>query len=177
MEYFSKKKEELFNELQVNPKQGLSDKEVLERQEKYGLNQLRESKKKTLFMMFLDQFKDFLVIILIIAAAVSIIVGIIEGEGLIDGLIIIAIVLLNAILGVNQEQKANNALAALKKMSSPRAKVIRNGKTVEISSEQLTPGDVVILETGDYVAADIRLIDSTHLKTDESYLTGELTSV
>ena len=177
MEYFSKKKEELFNELQVNPKQGLSDKEVLERQEKYGLNQLRESKKKTLFMMFLDQFKDFLVIILIIAAAVSIIVGIIEGEGLIDGLIIIAIVLLNAILGVNQEQKANNALAALKKMSSPSAKVIRNGKTVEISSEQLTPGDVVILETGDYVAADIRLIDSTNLKTDESSLTGESTSV
>ncbi len=177
MEYFSKKKDELLSELNVNPKQGLSDKEVAERQVKYGLNQLRESKKKTLFMMFLDQFKDFLVIILIIAALVSIVVGIIEGEGLIDGLIIVAIVLLNAILGVNQEQKANNALAALKKMSSPSAKVIRNGKTVEISSEQLTPGDVVLLETGDYVAADIRLIDSTNLKTDESSLTGESTSV
>ena len=177
MEYFSKKKDELLNELNVNPKQGLSDKEVEARQEKYGLNQLRESKKKTLFMMFLDQFKDFLVIILIIAALVSIVVGIIEGEGLIDGLIIVAIVLLNAVLGVNQEQKANNALAALKKMSSPSAKVIRNGKTVEISSDQLTPGDVVLLETGDYVAADIRLIDSTNLKIDESSLTGESTSV
>ena len=177
MEYFSKKKDELLSELNVNPKKGLSDKEVTERQAKYGLNQLRESKKKTLFMMFLDQFKDFLVIILIIAALVSIVVGIIEGEGLIDGLIIVAIVLLNAVLGVNQEQKANNALAALKKMSSPSAKVIRNGKTVEISSEQLTPGDVVLLETGDYVAADIRLIDSTNLKTDESSLTGESTSV
>jgi Ca2+-transporting ATPase len=128
-------------------------------------------------MMFLDQFKDFLVIILIIAATVSVVVGIIEGEGLIDGFIIIAIVILNAILGVNQEQKANNALAALKKMSSPNAKVIRNGKTVEVSSEQLTVGDIVLLETGDYVAADIRLLESTNLKTDESSLTGESTPV
>ncbi len=177
MEYFSKKKNDILKELNVNPKQGLSDAEVLTRQEQYGLNQLRESKKKTLFMMFIDQFKDFLVIILIIAAIVSVVVGFVEGEGLIDGIIIIAIVLLNAVLGVNQEQKANNALAALKKMSSPNAKVIRNGKTIEISSEQLTVGDIVLLETGDFVAADIRLLDSTNLKTDESSLTGESTSV
>lgn len=177
MEYFSVKKEEILKELNVNPKKGLNDSEVSERQEKHGLNQLRETKKKTLLMMFLDQFKDFLVIILIIAAAVSVVVGIIEGEGLIDGFIIIAIVLLNAILGVNQEQKANNALAALKKMSSPNAKVIRNGRTVEISSDQLTIGDIVLLETGDYVAADIRLLESTNLKTDESSLTGESTPV
>jgi Ca2+-transporting ATPase len=173
MEFFSKTKQELLEELKVNPKQGLSDQEVSLRQEEYGLNQLRETKKKTLFMMFLDQFKDFLVIILIIAAIVSLVVGFVEGEGLIDGLIIIAIVLLNAILGVNQEQKANNALSALKKMSSPNAKVIRNGKTVEISSEQLTVGDIVLLETGDFVAADIRLLETTNLKTDESSLTGE----
>lgn len=177
MEFFNKKKSEILKELNVDPKKGLNDQEVSSRQEKYGLNQLRESKKKTLFMMFLDQFKDFLVIILIIAAAVSLIVGIIEGEGLIDGIIIIAIVILNAVLGVNQEQKANNALSALKKMSSPNAKVIRNGKTIEVSSEQLTVGDVVLLETGDYVAADIRLIESTNLKIDESSLTGESTSV
>lgn len=177
MEFFSEKKDDVLKELNVNPKQGLNESELLARQEKYGLNQLRETKKKTLFMMFLDQFKDFLVIILIIAAAVSIVVGIIEGEGLIDGFIILAIVLLNAVLGVNQEQKANNALAALKKMSSPHAKVIRNGKTVEISSEELTVGDIVILETGDYIAADIRLIESTNLKVDESSLTGESTSV
>lgn len=177
MEFFNKKKSEILKELNVDPKKGLNDQEVSLRQEKYGLNQLRESKKKTLFMMFLDQFKDFLVIILIIAAAVSLIVGIIEGEGLIDGIIIIAIVILNAVLGVNQEQKANNALSALKKMSSPNAKVIRNGKTIEVSSEQLTVGDVVLLETGDYVAADIRLIESTNLKIDESSLTGESTSV
>ncbi|MGD9964012.1 MAG: calcium-translocating P-type ATPase, PMCA-type [Candidatus Izemoplasmatales bacterium] len=177
MEFFNKKKSEILKELNVDPKKGLNDQEVSSRQEKYGLNQLRESKKKTLFMMFLDQFKDFLVIILIIAAAVSLIVGIIEGEGLIDGIIIIAIVILNAVLGVNQEQKANNALSALKKMSSPNAKVIRNGKTIEVSSEQLTVGDIVLLETGDYVAADIRLIESTNLKIDESSLTGESTSV
>jgi Ca2+-transporting ATPase len=177
MELFSKSKDEVLKTLQVDKKQGLSTEEVKKRQEKYGTNQLRESKKKTLFMMFLDQFKDFLVIILIIAAMVSLIVGIIEGEGLVDGIIIIAIVLLNAILGVNQEQKANNALAALKKMSSPHAKVIRDGKTMEVSSEELTVGDIVLLETGDYIAADIRLIESTNLKTDESSLTGESTSV
>lgn len=177
MEYFSIEKADLLKELNVNPKQGLTDQEVLSRQEKYGLNQLRETKKKPLFMMFIDQFKDFLVIILIVAAIVSLVVGIVEGEGIIDGLIIMAIVLLNAILGVNQEQKASNALQALKKMSSPSAKVIRNGRTVEISSEQLTVGDIVLLETGDYVAADIRLLDSTNLKTDESSLTGESTPV
>lgn len=177
MEVFSQTKEEFIKGMDVNPKKGLTPEQVQERQERYGPNQLRESKKKTVFMMFLDQFKDFLVIILIIAAMVSLIVGIIEGEGLIDGIIIIAIVLLNAVLGVNQEQKANNALAALKKMSSPHAKVIRDGKTIEVSSTELTVGDVVLLETGDYIAADIRLIESTNLKADESSLTGESTSV
>ncbi len=177
MESYSQSKKELLESLDVNPKKGLTSEEVSKRQERHGKNQLRESKKKSLLMMFLDQFKDFLVIILIIAAAVSVIVGILEGEGLIDGFIIIAIVLLNAVLGVNQEQKANNALAALKKMSSPHAKVIRDGKTIEISSEELTVGDIVLLETGDFIAADIRLIESTNLKTDESSLTGESTPV
>ncbi|MFP4478920.1 MAG: calcium-translocating P-type ATPase, PMCA-type [Candidatus Izemoplasmatales bacterium] len=177
MESYSQSKKELLESLDVNPKKGLTSEEVSKRQERHGKNQLRESKKKSLLMMFLDQFKDFLVIILIIAAAVSVIVGILEGEGLIDGFIIIAIVLLNAVLGVNQEQKANNALAALKKMSSPHAKVIRDGKTIEISSEELTVGDIVLLETGDFIAADIRLLESTNLKTDESSLTGESTPV
>ncbi|QWB99892.1 calcium-translocating P-type ATPase, PMCA-type [Mycoplasmatota bacterium] len=177
METYSQSKKEVLESLEVNSKNGLTKEEVEKRQKEYGKNQLRESKKKSLLMMFLDQFKDFLVIILIIAAAVSVVVGILEGEGLIDGFIIIAIVLLNAILGVNQEQKANNALAALKKMSSPHAKVIRDGKTTEVSSEELTVGDIVLLETGDFVAADIRLLESTNLKTDESSLTGESTPV
>lgn len=177
MELFSVKKDKVLEQLGVDPKKGLSTEEVLKRQELYGMNQLRTSKKKTLIQMFFDQFKDFLVIILIIAAIISTTVGIVEGEGLVDGLIIVAIVLLNAILGVNQEQKANNALAALKKMSSPHAKVIRDGKTIEVSSESLTMGDIVVLETGDFIAADIRLLSTTNLKTAEASLTGESTSV
>lgn len=127
--------------------------------------------------MFLSQFNDFLVIILLVAAAISIVVGILEHEGLVDGLIILAIVILNSVLGVVQEQRANNALAALKKMSSPSAKVIRDGKPVEVKSEDLTVGDIVLLETGDYVAADIRLLETTNLRSDESALTGESTPV
>lgn len=177
MELFSKSKNDVLQQLDVSPKQGLSSEEVKKRQEKYGPNQLRESKKKTLLQMFFDQFKDFLVIILIIAAVISTVVGILEGEGLVDGIIIIAIVLLNAVLGVNQEQKANNALDALKKMSSPHAKVIRDGKTIEVPSESLTVGDIVVLETGDYIAADIRLLSTTNLKTAEASLTGESTPV
>ena len=168
---------EILEEQSVDIKNGLSTEEVLKRQEIYGLNELREKKKKTLFQMFLAQFSDFLVIILLIAAGISIALGIIEGEGLIDGLVILAIVILNAVLGVVQEQRANNALAALKKMSSPSAKVIRNGKPVEVKSTELTIGDIVLLETGDYVAADIRLLESTNLRSDESALTGESTPV
>lgn len=173
MESYNQTKKEVLERFNVDPKMGLTSEEVKIRQDQHGHNQLRESKQKTLLMMFFDQFKDFLVIILIVAAAISIVVGILEGEGLIDGIIIIAIVLINAFLGVNQENKANNALAALKKMSSPHAKVIRDGKVLEIGSHELTLGDIVVLETGDYVAADIRLLESTNLKTDEASLTGE----
>ncbi|XFA98300.1 calcium-translocating P-type ATPase, PMCA-type [Candidatus Izemoplasma sp. B36] len=177
MNDYQKTSEQILEEQSVDKKIGLSNEEVLKRQERYGLNELREKKKKTLFQMFLSQFNDFLVIILLIAAGISIVLGIIEGEGLVDGLIILAIVILNSVLGVVQEQRASNALAALKKMSSPLAKVIRNGKAVEIKSTELTVGDIVLLETGDYVAADIRLLESTNLRSDESALTGESTPV
>ncbi len=177
MNEYQKKNEEILKEQQVDILYGLSTEEVLERQEKYGPNELREKKKTTLFQLFLSQFNDFLVIILLIAAAISIVLGIVEGEGLVDGIVILAIVLLNSVLGVVQEQRASNALAALKKMSSPNAKVIRNGKAVEITSAELTVGDIVLLETGDYVAADIRLLESTNLRSDESALTGESTPV
>ncbi|MCK4552217.1 MAG: cation-translocating P-type ATPase [Tenericutes bacterium] len=173
MNEYKQTTKEILDEQSVSIKQGLSTEEVLKRQEQYGLNELREKKKKTLLQMFLAQFKDFLVIILLIAAGISIILGIIEGEGLVDGLIILAIVILNSVLGVVQEQRASNALAALKKMSSPNAKVIRNGKPVGVKSSELTVGDIVLLETGDYVAADIRLLESTNLRSDESALTGE----
>ncbi|MDD4184160.1 MAG: HAD-IC family P-type ATPase, partial [Candidatus Izemoplasmatales bacterium] len=177
MEFYQNEAKAVIKELSTSRKEGLSQQEIAIRQERYGKNELREKKKKTLFQMFLDQFKDFLVIILLIAALVSIIMGIIGHEGLVDGFIILAIVILNAVLGVSQEQKANDALAALKKMSSPHAKVIRDGIMVEIDSAELVPGDVVYLETGDYVAADMRLIESTNLKIDESALTGESEAV
>ena len=173
MNYYEKNVEQILKEQSVDIKKGLSLEEVSKRQEKYGFNELREKKKKTLLQLFLAQFNDFLVIILLIAAAISIVLGILGEEGLVDGLIILAIVILNSVLGVVQEQRANNALAALKKMSSPLAKVIRNGKVLEVKSKELTVGDIVLLETGDYVAADIRLLVSTNLRTDESALTGE----
>lgn len=173
MENYQKTVEAILKEQNVELKKGLTSAEVLERQERFGRNELREKKKKTFFQMFLDQFKDFLVVILLIAAAISIIMGILTDEGMIDGIVILAIVILNAILGVTQEQKANNALAALKKMSSPHAKVLRDGSIKEVASPELTIGDIVYLETGDFVAADIRLLESTNLKLDESALTGE----
>ena len=177
MKAYKDEVKKVLQDFNVDSKTGLTTEEVKKRQLEYGYNELKEKKKKTLFVMFLEQFKDFLVIILLIAAVVSIITGIIGDEGLTDGLIILAIVILNAVLGVSQEQKANDALNALKKMSSPNAKVIRDGKVQEISSLELTVGDVILLETGDYVAADLRLIESTNLRTDESALTGESTPV
>ncbi|HRX91794.1 MAG TPA: calcium-translocating P-type ATPase, PMCA-type [Candidatus Izemoplasmatales bacterium] len=173
MDAYQKNGEELLKEQNVKLKEGLSSEEALSRQERFGKNELKEKKKISLFQMFLEQFKDFLVIILLIAALVSIITAIISGEGFVDGIAILVIVIINAVLGVSQEQKANNALAALKKMSSPHAKVLRDGVIKEISSTDLTVGDIVYLETGDYVAADIRLLESTNLQINESALTGE----
>ncbi len=173
MEKYQIEPKELFQTNNVNPKTGLSSEEVLEKQRAEGLNELAEKKKKSLFVMFLEQFKDFLVIILLIAAAISIVTGILSDEGIVDGIIILAIVILNAVLGVSQEQKATNALAALKKMSSPHAKVLRNGKTLEIATSQIVRGDIVLLETGDLVPADLRLFDTTNLQIEEAALTGE----
>ena len=174
MDFYRKKPKEVVKELNSNVNTGLTTGEVAKRIEKYGKNELAEKKKKSLLAMFFDQFKDFLVIILIIAAIISIATSFFnEGVGLIDGIIILGIVILNAILGVSQENKASNALAALKKMSSPHAKVLRDGKLVEIPSTELTIGDIVLLETGDYVAADMRLLSSLNLKIDEAALTGE----
>ncbi len=173
MDYYQTSGDEVINALNSDRHNGLSTKEVELRKEKYGKNELQEKAKKSVLSLFFDQFKDFLVIILLIAAVISIITGIIQGEGLVDGFIILAIVVLNAILGVSQEQRANNALVALKRMSSPRAKVIRDGKIKEIPSNELTIGDIVDLETGDFVGADVRLIASSNLKIDESALTGE----
>ncbi len=161
------------SELQTDPLKGLSQQEAQKRLEEHGYNRLQGAAEKTLVQLFAEQFKDFLVIILIIAAIVSMVVGIVEGEGIFDSIVIIAIVIINAIIGVNQETKASSALKALKEMSSPQAKVIRGGNIIKTPSEELVLGDVVILDTGDYVPADIRLIESYNLKVDEAALTGE----
>lgn len=173
MDYFTKSIDETAKSLNTDCEKGLSSNEAQARLNQYGENRLVGEKERTKLQMFFDQFKDFLVIILIVASIISIVVGIMEGEGIIDGIIIMAIVILNAILGVVQENRANNALKALKEMSSPQAKVIRNGSIEKIASTDLVPGDVVILEAGDYIPADLRLIQSANLKIDESSLTGE----
>ncbi len=154
--------------LQTDPAKGLTTAEAASRLEKYGPNRLEGAKEKGIFSMIWDQLKDFLVIILIIAAVVSIFLG----ETL-DGTIILAIVVLNTFLGVYQENKASNALKALKEMASPQAKVLRDGVIAEIPSGDVVPGDVVILDAGDYVPADVRLLDAVNLKIDEAALTGE----
>ncbi len=154
---------------------GLNDAEAAARLEKYGKNELQGEKKKNIFIRFLEQFKDVMVIILLCAAAVTSIIAIVEKNysEFIDVGIILAIVLINAIIGVVQESKAEQALEALKNMSKPFAKVRRNGEIVKVESASLVPGDVVILEAGDVVPADLRLTDSRSLKIEESALTGE----
>lgn len=148
--------------------QGMSSEEAQKRLLEYGPNELKEKKKKTLFMMFLDQFKDFMILVLIAAAIISGVIG--EPA---DTIAIIVIVVLNAIIGFVQEYRAEKAMAALKKMSAPFATAIRNGMPVNIPASQLVPGDIVILEAGKIVPADIRLIEAIQLKVEEAALTGE----
>ena len=164
---------EVVSELQTNIETGLSDGEVQVKREKFGVNELKATKKKSLFVKFLEQFKDFMIIVLIISAIVSGIVGVLEGEGLTDSIIIMVVIVVNAIIGVVQENKAEKSLEALQKLSSHVAKVVRNGNVVVVPSRELVPGDIVVLDTGDYVPADLRLIEAVNLKSQESALTGE----
>ncbi len=158
----------------TNLNNGLTTVQVEERRQKYGLNQLEEQRKKSIIIRFLEQFKDFMIIILLIASVISAIVAKIEGSNdYFDSIIIIAIVVFNAIMGLVQETKAEKSLEALKKMSAPTCKVRRDGKVVTVKGEELVPGDIVILEAGGYVPADGRLIFSSNLKIEESSLTGE----
>ena len=153
---------------------GLNENEVKQRLEKYGKNTLKEKKKESIFIKFIKQFNDFMIITLIIAAIISAVVSKMNGESdYIDSIIIIAIVIFNAIMGLVQEQKAEKSIEALRKMTAPVAKVIRNGKVQEVKASEVVPGDIVILETGNYVPADCRLIKSYNLKIEESSLTGE----
>ena len=171
--WFSKTIEDVEKELQVDAVKGLDNEEVSKRREKYGLNQLKAKKKKTLLQRFLDQFKDFSIIVLIIAAIVSGFVGVAEGEGITDTIIILIVVIVNAIIGVTQEAKAEKSLEALQKLTDHASKVIRNGEITVIPAKELVPGDIVVLDTGDYIPADLRIIEAVNLKTQESSLTGE----
>ena len=171
--WFNKTSQEVEQELKTDYQKGLSSSQVQENMKKYGLNELQEKKKDSLLKKFLEQFKDFSIIVLIIAAIVSGVVGVAQGEGFTDTIIILIVVLLNAVIGVAQESKAEKSLEALKKLSSHASKVIRNGKEQVIPARELVPGDLVIIETGDYIAADLRIIEAVNLKSQEASLTGE----
>lgn len=164
--------QDVVTDFSTNLTKGLKKEEIQKRKEKYGENVLQSKAKKTLFAMILDQFKDFMILILIVAALISIALG-----DAFEGVVILGIVVLNAVLGTYQENKASNALAALKSMAAPKAKVIRDHHIMSISSKDLVPGDLVVLEAGDYVPADVRLVESINLKIDESALTGESVAV
>lgn len=170
-ENYQKSKEQLFKELN-STFNGLTDSQAKANTEKYGKNELLEEKPKSAFMIFLEQFKDFLVIILIFAAIISAVLGDIEST-----IVILAVITMNAILGTVQTIKATKSLNSLKKLSAPTAKVIRNGNTIAIPSEEVTIGDVVVLEAGDFICADGRILENASLKVNESALTGESLNV
>ena len=171
--WFNKEVDEVQKELEVNVENGLQTSQVKERQEKYGFNELEATKKETILQKFINQFKNFSIIILIIAAIVSGVVGVAQGEGITDTIIILIVVILNAVIGVVQENKAEKSLEALQKLSNHAAKVLRNGKMDVIPARELVPGDIVVLDTGDYIPADLRIVEAVNLKSQESSLTGE----
>ena len=165
---------EIVRDFKTSINYGLNDEEVAKRKEKYGKNILKDKPKENLIIRFLKQFNDFMIIILIIASIISAGVSYIQGEqDYFDSLIIIAIVILNAIMGLVQEAKAEKSIEALKQMTPQLAKVIRNKKTMQINAQELVPGDIIILEAGNNVPADCRLINTYNLKIEESSLTGE----
>ena len=168
------RKEEVLKELKTDRKRGLIANEVKERQVKHGKNKIKDKPKETFLIKFFKQFNDFMIIVLIIASILSAAISYFQGENdYIDSIIIIAIVILNAVMGVIQEAKAEKSIEALREMTPPKAKVIRDRTTFEINAEDLVPGDIVILESGNYVPADGRIIESFNLKIEESSLTGE----
>ncbi len=160
--------EDIYSEMDTSPTVGLTDDQVEKRQGKYGMNELMEKPRPSFFQLLISQLNNFIVILLIIASIVSAILG-----DWIEAGVIMLIVVLNAILGVVQESKAEEALAALKKMAAPECQVLRNGVRVSVPARGLVPGDIVYLEAGNYVPADIRLIESVNLRVEEAALTGE----
>ncbi|NMO97582.1 cation-translocating P-type ATPase [Paenibacillus lemnae] len=166
--WYSKSREEVVRELGSDPASGLSAEEARSRREKYGRNQLKGKPKKSLAVLFFSQLKDMLIYVLLGAAVVTLIVG-----EYMDAVIILAVVLLNAAIGVFQEQKAEKAIEALQQMTTPKSLVRRDAEVREIDSVDIVPGDIVILDAGRYIPADLRLIESANLQIEESALTGE----
>ena len=167
-------KNDVIRRLNTKEREGLTEEEVKIRQEKYGKNKLKDKKKESIIIKFIKQFNDFMIITLIIASIISAVISKMQGENdYVDSIIIIGIVIFNALMGVIQEAKAEKSIEALKQMTPQITKVIRNGKTTEINAEDLVKGDIVILETGNFIPADCRIIESHNLKIEESSLTGE----
>ncbi len=173
MKWFNKEIKEIEKDLETDIEQGLSNEEVLKKTQKFGPNELEAKKKKSLIQKFIAQFKDFSIIILIIAAIVSGIVGVTNGEGITDTIVIMIVVIVNAIIGVSQENKAEKSLEALQKLTDHASKVIREGAVKVVPAKELVPGDIVVLDTGDYIPADLRIIEAVNLKAQEASLTGE----
>jgi Ca2+-transporting ATPase len=166
--WFSKSQSEVVKEFGVNPAIGLSGEEAKARLSKYGYNKLKGKKKKSILTLFLSQLKDMLIYVLLAAAVITLLIGEIA-----DSVIIMLVIILNAVIGVIQESKAEKAVEALQKMTTPKSVVRRDGVIQEINSEEVVPGDIVILDAGRFVPADLRLIESANLQIEESALTGE----
>lgn len=164
---------ELEKQLQTNLDNGLNNTEAKRRFEQNGANEFEKKKQKSLLAKFLEQFKSFMILVLLIAAVISGVVGYLHGEGFTDAIIILVIVILNACIGTAQEVKAEKSLEALEKMSAPYSKVIRDGQVETIPSREIVEGDIVVIETGDLIPADMRLTEAINLKVEEAALTGE----
>ena len=173
MKRYCQEKDAVLSELKTTASEGLSSAEAEKRLNENGKNKLAAAKKKSLIRRFFEQLADPMTIILIVAAAISGVLAIVESEGFADVIIILAVVILNAVLGVFQESKAEKAIEALQEMSAATSKVIRDGKLTVTPSENLVVGDIIVLEAGDAVPADARLLESASLKVEEAALTGE----
>src|SRR5689334_4396419 len=171
MNWHTSTPDDVLKELQSNI-DGLTADEVAKRMQQYGANQLQEKKKKPVWLLFLVQFKDVMILILMVAAIISAIVGDLK-----DMIVILIIIIINAIVGFVQEYRAEKAIDALKKMSAAHVRVRRNKRVEQIDATEVVPGDVVLLEAGDMVGADLRITDSHSLKIEEASLTGESLAV
>lgn len=171
--YYQQSVEQVVRQLKTDLTQGLSSADVAVLQKRDGLNEFAKKQHTSLWQKFIAQFKSFMIIVLLVAAVISGVTGYMNGEGITDAIIILSILIVNAIIGVFQEAKAENALDALEKLSAPHCKVIRNGEHQVIESRELVVGDIVEIETGDSVPADLRLVESVNLKIQEAALTGE----